>query len=165
MEDFHVLHFDRFTCKVIKQLLESCGRLGEGGTGKHVFSVVRLLSARSTVGPFLQSGPEKALPVRHDVLGEVEEGAFLRWCQAPCPDHAPADVPVYLWGLLFLISFDQDRGAVLVLHMGDAPLQEDPLPLPGGDVEELALPLPPHLHDRCEEVPGEVGGFLDGVYR
>ena len=90
VENFQVLHFERFTCKVIKQLLESCGRLGEGGTGKHVFSVVRLLSARSTVGPFLQSGPEEALSVRHDVLDQVEEGALLRWTQAPRPDHPPA---------------------------------------------------------------------------
>ena len=49
--------------------------------------------------------------------------------------------------------------------MGDVPLQEDLLPLPGGDVEELAIPLPPHLPDRCQKVPGEVGGFLDGVFR
>ena len=128
-------------------------------------SVIRSLSARSTVGTFFQFGPEQALPVRHDVLGEVEEGSFLRWCQAPRSDHPPTDGPAYLWSLLFLISFDQDRCAMLVLHVGDAPLQEDPLPLPGGDVEELALPLPPHLPDRCEKVPGEVGGFLDGVYR
>ena len=50
-------------------------------------------------------------------------------------------------------------------HIGDAPLQEDLLPLPGGDVEELPSPLLPHLPDRCEEGPGEVGGFLDGVFR
>lgn len=37
-------------------------------------SVIRLLSTRSTVGAFFQFGPEQALPVRHDVLGEVEEG-------------------------------------------------------------------------------------------
>ena len=106
-------------------------------------SVIRPLSARSTVGAFFQFGPEQALPVRHDVLGEVEKGAFLRWCQAPRSDHPPTDGPAYLWGLLFLFSFDQNRSAMLVLHVGDAPLQENPLPLPGGDLEELAVPLPP----------------------
>ena len=45
---------------------------------------------------------------------------------------------------------------MLILHVGDAPLQEDPLPLPGGDVEELSSPFLPHLPDRCEEGPGEV---------
>ena len=121
-----------------------------------MFSVIRLLSAQSTVGPFLQSGPEKALPVRHDVLDKVEESAFLRWSQAP----RPAGGPVHLWGLLFLFSFDQHRTAMLILHVSDAPLQENPLPLPGRDVEELAVPLPPHLPDRCEKVPTEVGGFF-----
>ena len=82
-----------------------------------------------------------------------------------CPDHAPAGCPIYLWGLLFLISFDQDQCAMLILHVGDAPLQEDLLPLPGGDVEELPSPLLPHLPDRCEEGPGKVGGFLNGVFR
>ena len=106
-------------------------------------SVIRLLSARSTVGAFFQSGPEKTLPVCYDVLGKVEEGTFLRWCQAPRSDHPPTDGPAYLWGLLFLISFDQDRCAVLSRHMGDAPLQEDLLPLPGGDVEELPSPPTP----------------------
>ena len=122
--------------------------------------IIQGFSARSTVGVLLQLGPEQAFPVGHDVLGEVEKGAFLRWCQAPRSDHPPTDGPAYLWGLLFLISFDQDRSAMPVLHVGDAPLQEDPLPLPGGDVEELALPLPPHLPDRCEKVPTEVGGFF-----
>ena len=128
-------------------------------------SVIRLLPAQSTVGALFQFGPEKALPVHHDVLDKVEEGTFLRWCQAPRPDHPPTDGPAYLWGLLFLFSFDQNRSAMLILHVGDAPLQENPLPLPGCDVEELAVPLPPHLPDRCEKGPGEVGGFLDGVYR
>ena len=122
--------------------------------------IIRPLSTRPTVEVLLQLGPEQAFPVGHDVLGEVEKGAFLDWRQAPCPDHAPADCPIYLWGLLFLISFDQDRCAVLDRHMGDAPLQENLLPLPGGDVEELPSPLLPHLPDRCEEGPGEVGGFI-----
>ena len=119
-------------------------------------SIIRPVSARPTVGILFQLGPEQLFPVRHDVLGEVEKGAFLRWCQAPRPDHAPTDGPVFLWGLLFLISFDQDRCAMLILHVGDAPLQEDPLPLRGGDVEELPSPFLPHLPDRCEEGPGEV---------
>ena len=34
----------------------------------------------------------------------------------------------------FLISFDQDRCAMLDRHMGDAPLQDDLLPLLGGEV-------------------------------
>ena len=130
-----------------------------------MFSVVRLLSARSTVGPFLQSGPEEALSVRHDVLDQVEEGALLRWAQAPRPDHPPAGGPAHLWVLLFLFSFNQHRAAVLILHVCDTPLKEDPLPLPGCDVEELAVPLPPHLPDRCEKVPTEVGGFFYCVYR
>ena len=119
-------------------------------------SIIRPLSARSTVGILFQLGLEQAFPIRHDVLGEVEKGAFLRWCQAPRPDHAPTDGPVYLWGLLFLISFNQDRCAVLIQRMGDAPLQEDPLPLPDGDVEELPSPLLPHLPDHCEKGPGKV---------
>ena len=127
--------------------------------------IIRGFSARPTVGVLLQLGPEQAFPVGHDVLGEVEQDGFLAWRQAPCPDHAPADCPIYLWGLLFLVSFDQDRCAMLDRHIGDAPLQEDLLPLPGGDVEELPSPLLPHLPDRCEEGPGEVGGFLDGVFR
>ena len=125
-----------------------------------MFSVVRLLSAQSTVRPFPQSCPEEALSVRHDVLDQVEEGALLRWTQAPCPDHPPAGGPAHLWGLLFLFSFDQHRTAMLILHVCDAPLQENPLPLPGCDVEELVVPLPPHLPDCCEKVPTEVGGFF-----
>ena len=49
------------------------------------------ISTRPTVEVLLQLGPEQAFPVGHDVLGEVEKGAFLAWRQAPFPDHAPAD--------------------------------------------------------------------------
>ena len=127
--------------------------------------IIRGSSARSTVGVLLQLGPEQVVPVGHDVLGEVEQDGFLAWRQASCPDQAPADCPIHLWGLFFLVSFDQDRSAMLDRHMGDASLQDDLLPLLGGDLEELPSPLFPYFPDRCEERSGEVGGFLDGVFR
>ena len=127
--------------------------------------IIRGFSAQPTVGVLLQLGSEQAFPVDHDVLGEVEQDGFLAWRQASCPDQAPADCPIHLWGLFFLVSFDQDRSAMLDRHMGDASLQDDLLPLLGGDLEELPSPLLPYLPDRCKEGPGKVGGFLDGVFQ
>ena len=41
--------------------------------------IIRPISTRPTVEVLLQLGPEQAFPVGHDVLGEVEKGAFLAW--------------------------------------------------------------------------------------
>ena len=79
--------------------------------------------------------------------------------------EVPACWPVCSWSGFLLLSLNQDRGSPLVLHMGDASLQQDLLPLSSCQVEEVALLLLPLLPDDLEELAAVVGRNSNGVGR
>ena len=107
----------------------------------------------------------KPFPIDNEVLGPGEQDGLLGRAEPFLPGEVPACWPVRSWSGFLLLSLNEDRGSPLVLHMGDASLQQDLLPLSSCQVEEVALLLLPLLPDDLEELAAVVGRNSNGVGR
>ena len=104
-------------------------------------------------------------PIDNEVLGPGEQGGLLGGAEPFLPGEVPACWPVSSWSGFLLLGLNQDRGSPLVLHVGDASLQQDLLPLPSCQVKEIAFLLLPLLSDDLKELTAVVGGNSNGVGR
>ena len=107
----------------------------------------------------------KPFPIDNEVLGPGEQDGLLGGAEPFLPGEVPACWPVRSWSGFLLLSLNQDRGSPLVLHMGDASLQQDLLPLPSCQVKEIAFLLLPLLSDDLKKLTAVVGGNSNGVGR
>ena len=99
------------------------------------------------------------------ILGQAEQGGLLSGTEALESGKFPTRWPVNLWFGLFLFRFNEGWSSPLISHMSDAPLQQDVLPPPGCQAEQVAVLLLPHLSDDLKEVAVVVRGDLDCVGR
>ena len=107
----------------------------------------------------------KPFPIDNEVLGPGEQDGLLGGAEPFLSGEVPACWPVCSWSGLLLLSLNQDWGSPLVLHMGDASLQQDLLPLPSCQVKKIAFLLLPLLSDDLKKVTAVVGGNSNGVGR
>ena len=107
----------------------------------------------------------KPLSIGEKVLGQAEQGALLSWTEALESGQLPTRWPINLWFALFLFRLNKGWSALLISHMSDAPLQQDVLPPPGCQAEQVAVLHLPHLSDDLKEVAVVVRGDLDCVGR
>ena len=98
----------------------------------------------------------KPFSVDDEVLGPAEQSGFLRRAEPFLPGKFPARRPIHSWFGFFLFGLNEGRDPPLILHMSGASLQQDLLPLPSCQVEEIALLLPPHLPNDLEEIAAVV---------
>ena len=107
----------------------------------------------------------KPFPIDNEVLGPGEQDGLLGGAEPFLSGKVPACWPVCSWSGFLLLSLNQDRGSPLVLHVGDASLQQDLLPLSSCQVKEIAFLLLPLLSDDLKKITAVVGGNSDGVGR
>ena len=79
------------------------------------------------------------LSIGEKVLDQAEQGALLSWTEALESGQLPTRWPINLWFALFLFRFNKGWSALLISHMSDAPLQQDVLPPPGCQAEQVTI--------------------------